>query len=227
MSLKNRLQVVRITSPRLRELALKVLVRVYREEKGWTQDIEAFLPAEDLEREDVAWFGVLLDNRRMLGVTRLLYRIPMNLYHSYDFQLVDPGMDVEAFIRNNRIAEVGRFAVLPKYRRRFRVAAALMRTVGFDAMNRGFTHFITDVFEEDPNTPYGFHRRVLGFQVVATHEVGELNCKSRRVTMLLDLRAAQERLGHEKGWFWRFLNANCPEAAELTATQPILETAAS
>ncbi|MDJ0835546.1 MAG: GNAT family N-acetyltransferase [Acidobacteriota bacterium] len=205
------LSIVKITSAKQREEALKVFDEVYRVEKGWVGDPEDLLPTSDLNRREVDWFGVELEGQ-MLGVTRVLYEIPMELYKEYGFKLTVPGLDVEEFIRKNKIAEVGRFAVLPEYRKGFTVAALLMRASGESALQRGFTHFITDVFEEDPNTPYGFHRRVLGFQEVASHEVGELNCKSRRITMLLDLNQARERVAKGKGWFFRFLNqAKLPE----------------
>lgn len=207
------LSVIKITTTEQRERALEVFDTVYREEKGWVRKPEDLLPQEDLERGDVDWFGVELDDQ-LLGVTRVLYEIPMELYREYGFKLTIPGLNVEEFIKNNKIAEVGRFAVLPEYRKGFTVAALLMRASGESAINRGFTHFITDVFEEDPNTPYGFHRRVLGFREVASHEVGELNCSSRRITMLLDLHEARRRVAEGKGWFFRFLNqAKIPEAA--------------
>ena len=207
------LSVIRIETPEQRARSLEVFDAVYRQEKGWVRKPEELLPAEDLDRKEVDWFGVELEGR-LLGVTRVLYEIPMELYREYGFKLTVPGLDVEAFIRDNKIAEVGRFAVLPDYRKGFTVAALLMRASGEAALNRGFTHFITDVFEEDPNTPYGFHRRVLGFQEVASHEVGELNCTSRRITMLLDLHEARRRVANGKGWFFRFLNqAKIPEVA--------------
>jgi hypothetical protein len=205
--------VIKITSPQQRARALEVFDAVYRQEKGWVKKPEELLPEDDLERKEVDWFGVEHEGR-LLGVTRVLYEIPVALYREYGFELTVPGLDVEAFIAENKIAEVGRFAVLPDFRKGFTVAALLMRASGEAALNRGFSHFITDVFEEDPNTPYGFHRRVLGFQEVASHEVGELNCTSRRITMLLDLQEARKRVANGKGWFFRFLNqAKIPEVA--------------
>jgi len=214
MSLRNRMSVFTVGTPEDRERALDVLQAVYSGEKGWIAEREKMLPLEDLERDDVTWFAVTIDDR-IVGVTRVLYAIPLELYREYGFKLTDPSLDVEAFVRSNRIAEVGRFAVLPKYRSKFFVSALLMRATGSAAFERGFTHFITDVFEEDPNTPYGFHRRVLGFKVVATHDVGELNCRSRRIAMLLDLNEARERLSCRKGWFYRFLGKDALQAAPV------------
>lgn len=212
MSFKDRLSVKKIASAEDREKALEVLSQVYQGEKGWVEDREKLLPQEDLSRPEVDWWATLLDDQ-ILGVTRVLYEIPIELYREYGFKLTIPGLDVEAFVKNNKIAEVGRFAVLHEYRTKFHVAALLMRAAGVAAVKRGFTHLITDVFEDDPNTPYGFHRRVLGFQEVATHEVGELNCKSRRITMLLDLREAARQVSTRKGWFYRFLDEEAKKIA--------------
>ena len=205
------LSIVKITTQEQRVEALKIFKEVYVEEKGWVGDPEDLLPTSDLTRHEVDWFGVEIEGK-MLGITRVLYELPTELYKEYGFKLTTPGLDVEAFIRDNKIAEVGRFAVLAEARKGFTVAALLMRASGEAALQRGFSHFLTDVFEDDPNTPLGFHRRVLGFQEVASHEVGELNCKSRRITMLLDLNQARERIAKGKGWFFRFLNqAKLPE----------------
>ncbi|MEM1245981.1 MAG: hypothetical protein AAGK22_06390 [Acidobacteriota bacterium] len=62
-----------------------------------------------------------------------------------------------------------------------------MRATTFETVRRGYDHYVTDVFEDDPNSPYGFHHRVLGFRTVVTHRHGELDCESRRLTMLLNI----------------------------------------
>jgi len=61
-------------------------------------------------------------------------------------------------------------------------------------VTRGYTHVITDVFEDDPHSPLGFHTRVMGFRPVGTHDHGDLNCKNRRITLLLDLKSSSQRL---------------------------------
>ena len=197
-------EVVEITSEALRDRGLGVLESVYRDEKAWTERCQELLPASDLEDEQIAWF-LAFQGRRSLGVLRVLYRIPVELYASYAFDLVDDGIDVQAFMRDHKIAEIGRFAVVPAYRDRIQVAMTLMREATAQTVARGYTHYLTDVFENDPNSPYGFHRRILGFETVATHEVGELAHKGRRITMLLDLRAAFQRLRQRRRWVFRTL----------------------
>lgn len=204
MFFKDRLSVAKIENQATRKRALEVFEAVYQNEKKWVPNLEKILPLEDLDRQDVSWFAAYVDGK-MVGVTRVLYELPLELYEEYGFKIIVPGLDVEKFIAENNIAEVGRFAVLPEYRSKILVAAALMRACSHEALERDFTHFITDVFEEDPNTPYGFHKRVLGFVEVATHDHGELKTTSRRITMLLDLHEARKRFATKRGWIYRYL----------------------
>jgi hypothetical protein len=189
-----------------------VLAATYREEKRWVSDAEGQFPPGDIGREDIAWF-VAGAPGSPLGVVRVLYDPPVALYARYGFQPIDPGIRIEDFIDVPGLAEVGRFAVLPGSRGRFMVAAALMRAVTIDSLRRGVTHVITDVFEDDPNSPFGFHTRVLGFRPVATHDVGELNSASRRITLILDVAAARQRLEGRNSWFHRYLRSAMPAAA--------------
>lgn len=205
-------QALPIRCSALRQEALEIFETVYREEKGWVRTKEQIFPEEDLHNSAVDWLAVS-HKGTMVGVVRVLYEIPFELYDSYGFELSEGGFDVEKFVRENRIAEVGRFAVLPQYRRKIMAAATLMREAGRAAVARGFSHFITDVFEDDPNTPLGFHRRVLGFKQVATHDHGELRCDSRRITMLLDLQEALTRMQKKGGWLFRFLRNDIPSVA--------------
>ena len=101
------------------------------------------------------------------------------------------------------LAEIGRFGVVPEYRKKILVAAILMRAAATETVERGFGHYITDVFETDPNSPLKFHQRILGFQTVATHSVGELQHLGRRITMLLDFKTAFRRLRARNNWIFR------------------------
>jgi ribosomal protein S18 acetylase RimI-like enzyme len=204
MSPKNSLTAGKIVSAEGRAKALRVLGAVYRGEKKWVTEAESVFPATDLDNPAVSWFLAELGGRPV-GVTRVLYEIPLGLYEEYGFERVEGGIDVGEFVRNHRIAEIGRFAVLPRFRRRIRIAAILMRTATTETVDRGFTHLITDVFEGEATSPYEFHKSVLGFQTVATHEVGELRFEGRRITMLLDLRDAYERLKRGKSWIFRYV----------------------
>jgi acetyltransferase (GNAT) family protein len=206
-----RVESVRVADEAGRRAALEVLGATYRNEKGWVSDAEQQFPAGDLERHDIAWFVVHL-NGRPVGVLRTLFDPPLLQYARYGLRLVDPRMDVESFLRRHRIAEVGRFAVIPEHRGNMMPVAALMRAATEELVTRGHTHVITDVFEDDPHSPLGFHTRVMGFRPVATHDHGELNCKSRRITLLLDLTATYRRLKARGNWIYRYLTARWPDA---------------
>jgi len=194
-----------------RRQALDVLRATYLGEKRWISDPEAQAPPADLARSDIAWF-VASVHGRPAGVLRVLYDPPLAQYAKYRLKLVDPAVRVEDFIRQHRIAEIGRFAVMPRFRGRLTVAAALMRAATTDTVARGYTHFVTDVFEDDPHSPYRFHTDVMGFLPVATHDSGELQCSSRRITLVLDLKAAYKRLKARGNWLYRYLTAPWDDA---------------
>jgi hypothetical protein len=206
-----RVESVRIADEAGRSAALEVLGATYRNEKGWVSDPGHQFPAADLERHDVVWFLVCVEGQAA-GVLRTLFDPPLRQYAGYGLKLLDPRVDVERFLSENRIAEVGRFAVTAEHRGNAMVAAALMRAATQEMVARGYTHVITDVFEDDPHSPLGFHTRVMGFRPVATHEHGELNCRSRRITLMLDLKSSYRRLKARGNWIYRYLTARWPDA---------------
>ncbi len=204
MNATEMLSVQRVEGAATRERSLAVLRDVYATEKAWVQKPEEVFPLADLDNSSLCWF-LAEKGGRPVGVTRVLYELPRNLYQQYELKMVDPSLDIEAFLKRNKLAEVGRFAVIPEERQNIRIAAILMRAATTETVERGFTHFITDVLEADPSSPYQFHRRILGFEVVATHDHGELQVQSRRITMLLDLKEALQRLSLKRSWIYRFI----------------------
>ncbi|MEJ0013392.1 MAG: GNAT family N-acetyltransferase [Bauldia sp.] len=190
---------------------LGILKATYLAEKRWISNPEGQFPSSDLERDDIVWF-VAEAGGVPAGVVRILNDPPIAAYAKYQLTALDPAIRVEDFIGQPGIAEVGRFAVLPDSRKRLMVAATLMRAVTIDCLQRGVTHLITDVFEDDPHSPFGFHTRVLGFRPVATHDVGELASTSRRITLLLDIIGAHRRLRGLNHWFYRYLKDAMPAA---------------
>lgn len=211
MRLDDRTMARRVVTEADRQAVIDVLRATYLHEKRWVNAPESQIPPEDLERGDVTWFVVNVRSRPA-GVLRVYYDPPLAAYAKYGFKLIDAALPVEEFLRSNRIAEIGRFAVIPRYRRRFMLAAALMRAATAETVARGYTHFITDVFEDDEHSPYGFHTRVMGFHPVATHDIGELHCRSRRITLVLDLKAAYQRLRLRSNWIYRYLTNQWDEA---------------
>jgi ribosomal protein S18 acetylase RimI-like enzyme len=207
----NRMHARRVTDETGRRQVVEVLRATYQREKRWVTDPETQMPPGDLARDEIAWFIATIRGRPA-GVLRVHFAPPLAQYAAYGFKLIDPRIDVDDFIRRHRVAEIGRFAVLPRYRRQFLLAAALMRAATAETVARGFTHFVTDVFEDDPHSPYGFHTRVIGFHPVATHDVGELQSRSRRITLVLDLQAAYQRLKRSGNWVFRYLTGEWPDA---------------
>ncbi len=207
---KYNLRVNRITDEAGRQKALAVMRSTYRDEKNWISADEKLVSLGELQDRAVSWF-VAEQKSQPVGVLRVLYEPPLDLYAAYGFKLVARDIDLESFIRNHRIAEIGRFAVVPPQRGNVLVSAALMREAVSETVQRGFSHYITDVFEGEEHSPFDFHTRVLGFQVVATHDVGELNCANRRITMMLDLRQCYLRLRASRGWLFRYLTDNWSE----------------
>jgi len=199
---KKEVHVIKLATEADRIEAMKVLKATYRMEKNWVADEEKMFSAEDLEDEAVSWFLAFTDGEPV-GVLRILYNPPLELYNEYGFQQVGEGIDVEKFVSEHKIAEIGRFAVRPEYRQFMTVAAALMRTAVKETVERGFSHYITDVFEGEKHSPYEFHTRVMGFQLVATHDVGELNCPNRRLTLILDIKQAYNHLRRNKKYVFR------------------------
>jgi len=211
MRRSNRVQAARVIDEAGRRQVVEVLRATYQREKHWVTDPESHAPQADLVRDDIAWFIATIRGRPA-GVLRVHFAPPFAQYAAYGFKLIDPSVDVNEFIKHHRVAEIGRFAVLPRYRGQFLLAAALMRAAAAETVARGFTHFVTDVFEDDPHSPYGFHTRVIGFHPVATHDTGELRSRSRRITLVLDLRAAYQRLKRSGNWVFRYVTGGWPDA---------------
>jgi len=215
------LRVSRLEDEADRQRALAVMRATYRDEKRWLNQDDKLVDPAELGVPEVSWFLATRDEQPV-GVLRILYAPPLDLYAEYGFQLVAKNLDLDAFIRSNRIAEIGRFAVVPEQRGHLLVSAALMRAALGETVDRGFTHYITDVFEGETHSPQEFHTRVLGFEVVATHDVGELNCPNRRITLLLDIRRNLRRIRDSGNWLYRYLTEDWPparfDAAGLAAT---------
>jgi hypothetical protein len=200
----------RVTSEVERQQVIDVLRQTYAREKGWILEPESQIPADDLGRDNVAWFVTLVGGEPV-GVLRILFDPPIEQYAKYSLKLIDPAFKVDELLAGSRIAEVGRFAVVARRRGRFTVATSLMRAAFSEIIARGYSHLVTDVFEDDPHSPYGFHTRVIGFKPIATHEVGELRSRSRRITLVLDMRAAYLRLRDHSRWLFQNLTLGWSE----------------
>lgn len=199
-----------ITSEKDRQLAIAVLKETYKEEKRWIEEDDRLFDPAELDNDDVAWF-VATHKDKPVGVVRVMFKLPLEMYEKYGFRQIGPGIDVKEFIKNNRIAEIGRMAVIPAYRRHKVIALSLMRDATRETIRRGFSHFVTDVFEGEKNSPYDFHTRILGFVPVATHDVGDLNCENRRITLVLDFKECYKRLKTTKERMFKIMTDNWTE----------------
>ncbi len=200
----------RVTTEAERQQVVEVLRQTYAREKGWILEPEDQIPVTDLASDGVAWFLTTM-NGEAAGVLRILFDPPIEQYAKYSLKLIDPSFKVEEMIATSRIAEVGRFAVVARRRGRLTVATSLMSAAFSEIIARGYSHLVTDVFEDDPHSPYGFHTRVIGFRPIATHDVGELMSRSRRITLVLDIKAAYRRLREHSRWFFTALTSDWTE----------------
>jgi hypothetical protein len=99
-----------------RQRALAVMRATYQREKGWVHDVEPMFPVEDMRRGDVSWF-IATRRNEPIGVLRVLYNPPIELYQKYGLTPIDGNLAVYDLIKSQRIAEVGRFAVIPERRK--------------------------------------------------------------------------------------------------------------
>ena len=195
-----------VTTTADRQQALTVLDATYTHEKHWVDEAADLFPKAHLASDDVCWILAMVDDAPA-GVLRVHFDPPLADYAEYEFDPVGRGasLDVDTFIQTHKIAQIGPFAVRPAYRRRIRVVFWLMRVAGVQTLARGYTHYVTDVFEDEEHSPYRFHTRVLGFEPVATHETGAMDCLHRRITLVLNIEDAYRRLRDSQHRLYRFL----------------------
>ncbi len=193
--------------------AIAVIEAVFVKEKQWIAAVHEQIP-ETLESNiEYSWFIARVGGRPA-GVMRLHYDPQLDLPESCHVQFA-PGIDLEDVKAAGRYVEIGRFMILPEFRRHYMVALRLMRAATTEVVERDYTHFITDVFEGEEHSPLNFHTRVLGFEVIGSHLFGELHCSSTRIILTLDIvklynrvkdsrsRIYQELIGGLRGFFER------------------------
>ena len=154
------------------------------------------IPVEIGESAKYSWFLALV-NGRPAGVIRLAYDPSLEFPPELEVSL-DAGVDLARMARECRVVDIGRFMIAPEFRKNIRVVLKLMRAAIREVVERGYTHFLTDVFETDPNSPLHFHTKILGFERIGSHLRGELNCSSTRIILTLDILKAYQRLRDRK-----------------------------
>jgi len=184
--------VSKVLSSRSRLDALSVIEEVFVREKQWMQEVEEQIPHDLANNREFSWFLARV-NGKPAGIMRLQYDPSLELPESCQASF-EPGVDMETLKAAGQYVEIGRFMIRPQYRRQYRVALRLMRAATAEVVERGYTHFITDVFKGEEHSPLNFHTRVLGFEVIGSHLFGELNCSSTRIILTLDILKLYNRI---------------------------------
>lgn len=199
-----------------RRQALAVIAEVYLEEKRWIAAVESEISEDIAARTDRSWFLVRVDGLPA-GVIRLVYDPPLEMPAEFGVEL-EPQVDLEGLKRDGRFVDIGRFMIAPRHRRNIRVVLRLMRAAILEVVTRGYTHFLTDVFENDPHSPLQFHTRVLGFERIGTHRHGELASTSMRIILILDIARAWRRLRRKQNKVWKELGEGLFESGGFLPT---------
>jgi len=208
----------KVLTPRDREEALSVIEAVYLQEKRWIRDPGSEVPADVAVRQDQSWFLVTVEGEPA-GVIRLVYDPELEMPAELGVSL-EPDVDLETLKRRGRFVDIGRFMIVPRHRRNIRVVMRLMRAAILEVVSRGYTHFLTDVFEDDPHSPYNFHTRVLGFERIGTHRYGELACASTRIILILDIARAYRQLEKKENKVFKELGEGIGELMETRLLAP-------
>lgn len=187
--------------------ALSVIHPIYQHEKGWIHGDYSLFPIEDLFDVDVSWF-VAYEDFYPVGVLCLHYHPSLAYYDHYGLRFIHEGTtenDFRYFLETNTITDIGRFAISKQVRGKMEIPLRLMQAATAEAVTRGCTHFLTDVFKGEPSSPHDFHIRILGFEPIAVHDTDELNSPYPRVMLCMDLKKAYLRLRKANNRIFRWL----------------------
>ena len=84
MSGSSKISALKITNEAQRQQALQVLSVIYCQE-NWVGDVDKIFEASDMTHPSVSWFLALSDEEPV-GVLRILYEPPLELYKEYGFK---------------------------------------------------------------------------------------------------------------------------------------------
>lgn len=202
----------KINNAAKRAMALKVIENVYLAEKKWISSVESEIPDDYADSKKWSWFLATV-NGKPAGVLRLQYDPSLDVPPEFELTL-NEDIDLKRMAEVCRFVEIGRFMILPRYRKNYLVAVRLMRSAAEEVVARDYTHFITDVFEGEVNSPLNFHTRILGFDIVGKHLHGELNCRLTRIVLTLDILKAYRKLNSRKNRIARLLTDGIREVLE-------------
>lgn len=188
----SRIRVIRVLNESDIRKARQVLKAVYVQEKKWMTEEAGPDVHNPFVEPGCSWF-LAQHGDKPAGILRLRYDPCLDYPENIGLQL-NGALDIKRLTRGWKIVEIGRFGILPECRSSFLIAIRLMNRSLREVVQRGYTHFITDVFEDEPTSPYRFHSKVLGFEVIGRHLYGELHCSRTRIIMTLDILKAYQRM---------------------------------
>jgi hypothetical protein len=188
----DKIATMKIGDAETREKALQVIEGVYLKEKNWIRSPEKEIPEGVQLSTRVSWF-LATEEGKPAGVLRIIYDPPLALSPELKVTLRE-GFDPVQIASAGRYVDIGRFMILPAYRKNILVAMGLMQMAIREVVERDYTHFITDVFEGEVHSPLHFHTKILGFEVIGSHLHGELNCSLTRIILTMDILKAYQRL---------------------------------
>jgi hypothetical protein len=214
-----KIEIVKILDETTRQQALQVIEAVYFKDKKWIRSVENEIPANIADEQRFSWFLATV-NDKPAGVLRLCYDPPLEFPPDFEATFRSD-INLKEIAATCRFVEIGRFMILPRYRKNIFVALRLMRMAIAEVVSRDYTHFLTDVFKGEINSPLKFHTRVLGFEIIGTHLHGELNCNLTRVILTLDILKAYQRLKKNRSRIYQILTEGIRERLDrkLAASQ--------
>jgi hypothetical protein len=190
------IQTFKVEDSTTREQAIQVITKVYLREKNWISLPESEISTEISTSTKYSWF-IATVNGKPAGVIRLAYDPSLEFPAELGVTL-NQDIDLVQLAKDCKMVEIGRFMIIPEYRKNIRVALRLMRASIKEVVERGYSHFLTDVFENDPHSPLHFHTKILGFERIGSHLRGELNCSSTRIILTLDILKSYQKLKERK-----------------------------
>lgn len=199
----SRITVSKVLNHDDRVAAISVIEQVFQLEKQWITSAHEQLPQRSENNDDCSWFLARVDDRPA-GVLRLQYGASLDVPEEYQVTF-EPGVDPEVMKKQGRYVEIGRFMILKEFRKHPRIALRLMRIATQEVLEKDYTHFITDVFEGEEHSPLNFHTRVLGFEIIGRHMLGELHCSSTRIILTLDILHMYRRVRNSRSRIYREL----------------------
>ena len=203
------IKVEKITDFEKRNSAMEVIKEVYLKEKKWITNPQDEIPVKALSSDKVSWF-LATYNGSPAGMIKLGYDPSLEFPPEMGVKL-KKGIDINELGKNCRIVEIGRFMIKHEYRKNIRIALNLMKAAIKEVVERDYTHFITDVFENEEHSPLRFHTRILGFEVIGTHLHGELNCNLTRIILTLDILKSYARIKRQGNSFYKKLTEGIQE----------------